>query len=246
MGALARMGRDEAVVFCPDDLSCGPIDSGDPQQRAEWWDYHPDDWDIASELRFFWDSVTTNYEHLVVWFARHSTMEYAFYLDLSYRLQNRPYDVVDVTGFQHWWTRRDGSRVLNGPAQAVSLIPDEGLALLLDAHRPMTDCEKVTVVHDWTKLKQENAPFRVLTPDGLVSAPIDYFDSILLATVPTEPQKMARIIGHVLFELRDPFIQVGDEMLHVRMVSLIESGALLATGDPRNIHECRVWRNPLR
>ena len=35
--ALRDAGRAEAVLACPDDLSCGPIDSDDPAARVAWW-----------------------------------------------------------------------------------------------------------------------------------------------------------------------------------------------------------------
>jgi hypothetical protein len=79
-----------------------------------------------------------------------------------------------------------------------------------------------------------------VTPTGLVSAPVDHFDPLLIEQATTEWQKIARVIGGTLGHNCEPFAQVGDMMLLARVVALIGEGKLLADGDPWDIFSCRV------
>jgi hypothetical protein len=75
---------------------------------------------------------------------------------------------------------------------------------------------------------------------GLVSAPIDCFDSWLLERATTEWRRAARIVGDAMGYNMKPYIQVGDLMLLTRVVALVEQGRLLADGDPWDLQTCRV------
>ncbi|OAV54471.1 hypothetical protein A6U98_03150 [Rhizobium sp. WYCCWR10014] len=86
----------------------------------------------------------------------------------------------------------------------------------------------------------DNAPFRVVTADGLASAPIDHFDALLLAQANSEWKKVAFIIGNALGLSSDPYLQVGDMALHERVINLVEEGALIADGDPSEMRTCQV------
>ena len=91
----------------------------------------------------------------------------------------------------------------------------------------------------WRCLKAENAAFRVVTPAGLVSAPIDHFDSRLIEKATTEWQRVILIVHETFFSF-DPYRQVGDVMLRARLVALVEAGRLLADGDPWDMRSTRV------
>src|SRR6266851_3367483 len=119
--ALRTARREEEVLANRDDLSCGPIDSDDHSVRINWWAQFYDKAEIESDLTGFWERIATTEDRLVVWVARHSASELAFYLALSDRLGERPCDILDVTGRQWPIRRPDGSSVLSRPAQAVSL-----------------------------------------------------------------------------------------------------------------------------
>ena len=85
-----------------------------------------------------------------------------------------------------------------------------------------------------------NAPFRVVTPTGLVSAPVDHFDPLLIERATPEWRKIARVVGDTMGYNIEPYMQVGDLMLLERVVALIDEGKLLAAGDPWDMHSCRV------
>ncbi len=242
--AIQDVGLADDVLRWPDDLSCGPIDSDTSSVRAAWWRPSNDDWKLDQLLDAFWERVEKFDGKLVVWFGRHAAGELAFFLNWAYRLGERPYSIIDVTGRRFPLIKRDGSAALSPPAQAVGIIGAGQLATLLGTEREMNAEERSSARQRWQQLKIENAPFRVVTENGLVSAPLDCFDTLLLKEATIEWQKMARLVGSTMGNNYKPHIQVGDHMLHARVVALIENGTLLAEGDPWDMHACRVRLAP--
>jgi hypothetical protein len=229
---LRRAGRADEVLACCDDLSCGPIDPDSPSVRLEWWRPFEEDLAIFSQISVFWNRVATTDERLVVWFGRHSATELAFFLALADKLGDRPYDIVDVTGRE--------------TPSVVSIVPEQRLRMLLDSERRVTPEERSDARRQWRRLKAENAPFRVVSDAGLVSAPIDYFDSWLLERATTEWRRAARIVGDAMGYNMEPYIQVGDLMLLTRIVALVEQGRLEAEGDPWDLQTCRLRLPPAK
>jgi hypothetical protein len=229
--ALRRAGRSDEVLACCDDLSCGPIDPDSPSVRLDWWRQFDscNDYDgymvVFGQIPPFWDRVTSTDERLVVWFGRHSAMELAFFSAWAEKLGDRPYDIVDVTG-------REPS--------VVSITSERRLRTMFGSERPVTPKERDAARRQWRRLKAENAPFRVVSDAGLVSAPIDHFDSWLLERATTEWRKAARIVGDAMGYNMEPYIQVGDLMLLMRIVALVEEGKLLADSDPWDMTTCRL------
>jgi hypothetical protein len=239
--AIRGAGRNEEVLFFRDDLSCGPIDSEDLAARVTWWTQFHGDWETeAAPLKAFWDRVATTDDRLVVWFSRRSALELAFFLAWADRLEERPYSIIDVTGLRLPSHRPDGSPTLSPPTPAVSVLPQYQLRSLLGTERQVTDQEAEEARRQWRRLRAENAPFRVVTPTGLVSAPLDHFDPLLMEHATTEWRKVARVVGDMMGLNSDPYFQVGDIMLLARVIALIDEGKLLADGDPWDMHSCRV------
>jgi hypothetical protein len=226
------------VIGFPDDLSCGPIGSDDASARTRWWSSCHNEYD--TDLDSFWQRVLSTPDRLVVWFGQHSASEHAFFLALADRLGDRPYEIVDVTGLQMPVTRPGGKVELSYPKKAVSLIPEEELAALFGTERAITRQEREEAARCWQRLKFENAPFRIVTDAGLVSAPEDIFDELLLKQATKDWRKVARIIGETMGHNMDPYIQVGDGMLQSRIVALVDQGKLLAHGDPSVMRKCEV------
>jgi hypothetical protein len=230
--ALRRAGRSDEVLACCDDLSCGPIDPDSPSVRLDWWRRFDscNDYDsymvVFGQIPSFWDRVTSTDEHLVVWFGRHSATELAFFSAWADKLGDRPYDIVDVTGREK--------------LSVVSIVNEQRLRTMLGSERPATPKERDEARRQWQRLRAENAPFRVVSDAGLVSAPIDHFDSWLLERATSEWRKAARIVGDAMGYNMEPYIQVGDLMLLTRIVALVEQGALEADGDPWDMTTCRL------
>lgn len=222
--ALRQAHRAETVLRFPDDLSSGPIATLDHASRGAWWAPLFEPAEMATAFAQFWNELDASSDRLVVWFGRHRASELAFYLALADRLGDRPYEIVDVT---------DVSGFL-GVAN-----PDQ-LEKMFGSERPITAEERRDARLQWQRLRAENAPFRMVTPAGLVSAPIDHFDSLIVEQTSKEWQISARIIGATMGHNCEPYVQVDDRMLLARLVALIGEGKLLAEGDPWDMTTCRV------
>jgi hypothetical protein len=242
--AIRDAGRNEEVLFFRDDVSCGPIDTEDLAVRVAWWTrYYGDDWETeVAPLKEFWDRVAATDDRLVVWFGRHSALEQAFFLAWADRLGERSYSIIDVTGVR--LPSNDGSPALSPPTPCVSIMPPHQLRSLLGSERQVTAQQAEEARGQWRRLKAENAPFRIVTPAGLVSAPLDHFDPLLMERATGEWRKVARVVGDAMGYNSEPYFQVGDIMLRARVIALIEEGKLLAEGDLWDMHSCRV-RLPL-
>jgi hypothetical protein len=237
--ALRLAGHQQDVLSFTDDLSHGPIAWGTSRERAAWWS-HVHEPRLEEDLEAFWLRLETDDRRLVVWFGRHSASELAFFLAVADRLGDRSYDVVDVTNLQWQIPRPDGSSAIMPPAGAVGVVPAEQLVAQLGTARPISPQEAGDAGRLWQHLRSQNAPFRVVTPTGLASAPIDHFDSSILKQAAREWRSAAYVIGSTLAHTCEPYIQVGDVMLLVRLVALVEEGKLLADGDPWDMRACRV------
>jgi Protein of unknown function/Domain of unknown function (DUF1835) len=230
--AMRELGRNDEVLRFTDDLSCGPIEPDLPATRAAWWQPYHDEPDTEDKFKIFWDRVDSADEELVVWVSRHCAREYAFFLSWVDRMGARPYSVIDVTG-----------RMLPGlsrPLPIVSHMQPSQLKAVLGTERPLTEREKDDARGLWSRLKRENAPFRVVTPGGMTSAPVEHFDPFLLANATTEWQRIIRLVHETIGTTSEPYYQVGDVMLLARVVALVGDGKLLADGDPWDMVTCRV------
>lgn len=237
--ALASAGRDEGVLAFRDDLSCGPIAAEEPALREDWWSFEEEGL-IGDSLIAFWAAVEATSDRLVVWFSRHSAREFAFFLSWCERMGDRPYEVIDVTGRCLPYLDPDGCSRITPPLKAVGVTPTEALPALFGTERALTSQERGEFRAAWRNLKSEDAHFRVVTDEGLVSAPDDHFDECLLGCASTDWQRMARVVGNGLYRTSEQFHQVGDMMLHERLIALIERGGLVADGDPVDMRTCRV------
>ena len=233
--AVRDAGRDDEVLRFRDDLSCGPIDPDEPSTRAAWWEQFHDESGVAAHLGEFWERVTGTDDRLVVWFGRHSARELAFFLAWTDRLGGRPYQIIDVTGRRLPFRRRDGSTGLSRPVQSVAIVQPDAVGSLLGQENPITARDRDESRQRWQRLRSENAAFRIVTETGLASAPIDYFDPLLLAQATPEWQAVARIVANAIGYNSEPYLQVHELMLQARLVALVDQGRLLADGDPWNM-----------
>jgi len=143
-----------------------------------------------------------------------------------------PYDVVDLSNVKV-------SRPEHGPPQppvfAMSLgmlHPDIiGRDRLWELSEPLQQTVRERYRDLWQRLRSENAPLRVVDGGELVSAPISFFDSLLMSFVTDNWRKVARIVGEALVAPMDNFIiGPGDLFLSARVNALVESGQLEIRG----------------
>lgn len=235
--ALRDAGSADELVPCPEDFSFGPISS--PAARAAWWEALFDEPDAPGFLRLFWQRLEAWDGELVLWFARGSAWDLSFLHLMADTLPDRPLFAVDVTGLPYSSTRNDGTRAACESTSTVSIVVPGLLQGLLGTERELGQEELAALRARWQVLMREDALFRVVGEMGLVSAPEDHFDQALLDSASTAWRKLARVVGDTLASERARF-QVGDLMLHIRAVALMEQGRLLAEGDPWDMRACKV------
>jgi hypothetical protein len=234
--ALEQGGRDDQVITFFDDLSFGPINPPDSISRAKW---------VENELdRAGWDEMTTESERgwkealspdprKVAWLTRRSAMEYAGFLEWLWRLGDAPCEVVDLSEV------KISHRPEHGPPRPPRLAMSLGMLhhdtirdhKLRDLAEPLHTTERRRYRDLWQQLRSENAPLRVLGGDRLVSAPISFFDSVLMSYVADDWQKVSRVVGPAMAsQMDDDIVQSGDMFLAARINALARSGRLEIRG----------------
>jgi hypothetical protein len=232
--ALRDVKSNDEVLAFRDDLSCGPIDSDDASSRAKWWAPWYDPEDTQRELRLFWDVLERTKHEIVLWFSRESALEFSFFYQCATRLGARPYRVVELGGSPG--TLDDPAR-RNAVLETVSTRQPEQLRALIALQSPPTNAVIERTAARWSELRQENAPFRVVTSKGLVSTPVDHFDAALLAEVTRAPRGVRSIIGKAMSQ--HPY-QVGSMMLLSRLAALVGEGRLAVHGDAADLWSAAV------
>jgi hypothetical protein len=243
--ALRESGRDVCVVGLFDDFSYGPINPPDPETRQKWVQDelgYTGFEDVFDETKMFWREALEERDRKIAWISRRSAPEYSGFLEWLWRLDERPCEVVDLTDMT--LAGRDEHGLPTPPKLAVSLA----LLLchqilennLIDRAQTLTSAAREQYRDLWRRLRAENAPLRVLNADGLVSAPITFFDSLLLSAATSQWQNAARVVGAALSKSRDDTVQTGDLVLVARMHALVELGLLEARGDLSNVQQSDV------
>jgi uncharacterized protein DUF3658/uncharacterized protein DUF1835 len=244
--ALAEAGRTDRVV-CPfDNYGFGPIHPPDADARRRWvedelgcagWE------DVIGQTDAFWRESLSAPDRKVAWFSRRSAQEYSGFLEWLWRLGDLPCQVVDLTDVTVVGRSQDGKPTPPTPATSVALlhwyqILDNGL---LNRAESLSSGARQQYVDLWRRLRAENAPLRVLGTDGLASAPISYFDSLLLSYATREWQKTALVVGKSLASFLDnSLLQTGDLVLAARVRALSAAGLLESQGNLFNLRRSEV------
>lgn len=229
--ALKSLGRDEQVWCLVDDLSYGPISPGDVRQRMQWTvdelGFHEEP--LVEELiTEFWQRIDgLRTEEVVAWISRRYVTEYCGFMEVLWRLGEACVSVVDVADVE--FTRRDG---LPSPTTslAFSVVPDTQIVEknLFDLARRVSDVERKRYAADWRRLREESGELRVLTDSGVVSVPINYYDSTILSLVTNEWQSCARVVGNTVGKMMEgPYRQCSsDELFFDRLLKLIDDDVI--------------------
>ena len=90
------------------------------------------------------------------------------------------------------------------------------------------------MIRRWDALKAEGANLRVIDDGQIVSAPDDYFDSLILAVVNDRWVKATRVVGEAM-ATSDP-MTIPTHFMHFqyRVIELVRRGVLEARGDLHN------------
>lgn len=229
--ALGTIGCKDRVINQADDLSFGPISDAGHRERLSW---------IENELAYdgyeevlqvdgvFWAEAISGEIYPVVWVNRRCAREYAGFLEFLWRRPDVDFEIIDLTDI-----------VFAGPKGKSfvrafgELAPDQIVeAGLFRRQAKLSAHEIENYKLAWQQLKTENAPLRIVSAHGLVSAPITYFDEIISSFVPETWTKCAWVIVQVFMEQEaGPFRQAGNLLLSARLRTLAEAGLFEHQGD---------------
>lgn len=154
--------------------------------------------------------------------SSHSAVELCGFHELLWRLPESSIHVVDVANVD--FRRDDASRY--DARQAFALVRDERIVelSLINSARPVSEVERASHRRSWNRLRAENAPLRILTNSGLVSAPVEYFDDRIRAEITEDWKRCARVVGDVLATTSRGLLREfsSDMFLFVRLLHLID------------------------
>lgn len=197
MQALERLELKQEVIALVDDLGYGPIEPGTLAQRDAWIDeelgIEADPW-RAEKIPAFWEQVTTTQAPIIAWLSTRCADESCGLLELLHRRRDMPDTAATVSVV-------DAADIAEDFAVVRSdVIVDRKL---IERIAPVTDADRARHLADWQRLRAENAPLRVLTPEGLVSAPITHFDDTILSFVTNDWQPCSRVIAATIKKLAE-------------------------------------------
>jgi hypothetical protein len=244
--ALRSARRDDQVVVTSHGFNVGPIDPSDPSARAEWLENELgriDPKDAARSERS-WDETRFPGHRKVAWLTRRSAVEYAGFLDWLWHRGDTPCDLVDLGKAKISYPGEHGLTPPWALPTSIALLAPDTIARnrLWDLAEPLQTAERLQYRELWGQLLSENAPLRVLNGDKLVSAPISFFDKMLMSLVTEHWQKVVRIISTAMAdEMEDGIIQSEDTFLSARLDALARDGRLeIRGGSARDMHVSEV------
>ncbi len=238
--ALEKASRRDEVAGMPDCLSLGPINPPDLQTRQAWLEqeltgngYE----DVYARTELFWNKVLTDKKPKVLWVSRRCAADYAGFLEAVWRLDGAPCSVIDVT---------DAAIVLNDPKTGATkrwlsllglVVMTEDYIVksgLFDQAQPLTEERAKEYRGIWKRLREENAPFRIVNEKGIASAPVTHFDKSLLSFVTTAWQTSGQVAGAALTSvMNDDYFQLDMQgaILFARLQKLSANGLIETRGD---------------
>jgi len=233
--AIKKAGRDDKVIASFDDMSFGPINPPDASLRAKWVENELGraDWSsVAEDSGRLWEEGRFPNGRIVAWLTRRSAKEYAGFLDWLWRLGDQPCSLIDLTDVMIACRPEDGPPRQRLAISLGMLSPDRICEdKLWDLAEPLQATARDRYLDLWRQLRSENAPLRVLHGDRLVSAPISFFDSLLMSFVTENWQRAARVVGRSLVSgMDDSLVAIDDILLRARVNALVECGRLEIRG----------------
>ncbi len=240
--ALRSLGCKERVIGLPNDLSLGPIDPPDPDVRQKWIrsTLRCKPHDAMRETEEPWTEATSSAVYPIYWVCMNDAFEQASFLEFAHRMTGRLFDIVDATGLDFVTARHVGT-----PWSLGLMAPEDIVASgVYDRRRSLSLAEIAAASDRWSRLRQENAPLRIVKDGILVSVPLTYFDTVLIDQAVTDWEVAARLIGRTLSSLASdinpPARSASDILLFGRVLALGESGALDVTGPGPDMRNYKV------
>jgi hypothetical protein len=233
--ALRKAGRADQVIASVDDLSFGPIDPPDSSLRAKWVENElgQADWrDIAAQSARSWNEALFPDSRKVAWLTRRTATEYAGFLEWLWRMDDAPCEVVDLTDVTVSYRPEHGPPWPPQLAMSIAMLHPDIIRsdTLWELAEPLEVTERRRYRELWQQLRSENAPLRIIEDGKLVSAPISFFDPLLMSYVTEDWQKVSRIVGPAMVAQNDDLRQAGDIFLAARIEALAKTGRLEMRG----------------
>lgn len=157
-------------------------------------------------------------------------------MEWLWRLGDEPCDLVDLTDVTISYDPEDGPP-RQRLAYGLGMLAPETICeqKLWDLAEPLDATARAQHLDLWRQLRSENAPLRVIEGRKLVSAPMSFFDSLLISFATNNWQRVARIVGQSLGSGMDDSLPVDDLLLRARISAMVESGRLKIRG--RSAHD---------
>lgn len=245
------IGRTNAIACFDDDLSFGPIDSPDYDRRVDWlaesfgftgWHRDADHYFQTREERFsqhpwggdrdaetaFWLMPHGEFSRTVLWLTQRSARHLCGAMEWLRRAGDRPCEIIDFSEQQirdnpYTKTYRHVFNLLELGRYSVFD--------LLETAAPMQDDLRTAWRERWERLRGENAPLRIIGPDGLQSASITEFDQALLETCRYRSQKVGMLVRRTIDALEKRNVCPPDFLvLTARLQALANEGRLQLLG----------------
>jgi len=191
-----------------------------------------------------WNAALSIPGRRIAWVARRMAYEYCGFLEWLRQLGDAPCEIVDLHDLSFDWHKSDGT-VDRAQVPSVGLIHPEHIRdnAFWDLARPLSARERQSYLALWDKLRAENAPLRVMNGDTLVSAPISYYDDLVLADTEENFRKVARIVGSALgWGRHTPKANL--YVFHARVNKLVQAGVLEAKDNTAQMRYSEVRRVP--
>lgn len=234
--AIAQLKLDQTVIGLPDDLSFGPINPPTSELRAKWIEDilgydNFEEYGQRSDL--FWSQATDYTIAPIVLVCRRSAQEYSGFLEFLWKIGNYPFRVVDITEVEfvtpQW---RSGPPTWISPTFGYIDHTRIISAGLIDRQSVLDEQQIAAYREMWKRRRAENAPFRVVSDQGLSSAPITHFDGVLSSCVTAEWRKSSLVVSEAIGRLEaNRFDQCGDLVLWSRVRALANEGIFEMKGD---------------
>jgi hypothetical protein len=191
---------------------------------------------ITEELDAFWAQVITA-PAVTVWIGRRCAHEHAGWREVANR-RTAQLALVDTIDFE---------REYDCDAPAFTVLPRRDLLACRMADRSVAidDLRRAELRRAWERLRADGTPLRVVEHDALVSAPITYFDDVLLRMADDWAQVVTVVglaMGHAVDDKTLPQLW-NDTFAVARVLDLVDAGRMeLDDADEEDFRWQRVRR----
>ena len=231
--ACRSHGMPGNVLSIPDDLSHGPLDDGRKRvdyMRACFQGY--DDWlfdvtDVFAPWREVIERLDEEKPGAILIWSGGNVSEATFLAMACWWLAGRPERVLRVAvpgndGRHHVATHT--------PAELADLFPSQGA---------LTDAERLSLAHDFLRMRRETGLLRRWEDGRVIGVPVDRYDPVLMESCSPTWTPAPRVVGTAMGRCGERNA-MSDLFLTSRLQVLIDSGRVEADGPRHRLREYAV------